>query len=92
VSNQAQPLVLALSEAMRRELGGEISSERQRRLTVGSHRYEVERPTDLRASTGIRHGTDLLVLTLTSDRICSVIRFDTSVLPWRRQPRSLLNR
>ena len=36
----------------------------------------------LRASTGIRHGTGLLVLTLTGDRICSVTRFDNSVLPW----------
>jgi RNA polymerase sigma-70 factor (TIGR02960 family) len=43
----------------------------------------------LRASTGIRHGTGLLVLTLTGDRICSVTRFDNSVLPWFGLPRSL---
>jgi RNA polymerase sigma-70 factor (ECF subfamily) len=43
----------------------------------------------LRASTGIRHGTGLLVLTLTGDRIRSVTRFDTSVLPWFGLPRSL---
>jgi len=46
----------------------------------------------LRASTGIRHGTGLLVLTLTSDRICSVTRFDNSVLPWFGLPRSLPGR
>jgi RNA polymerase sigma-70 factor (ECF subfamily) len=35
----------------------------------------------LRAPTGgIRHGTGLLVLTLTGDRICAMTRFDNSVL------------
>ncbi len=42
----------------------------------------------LRAASGIRHGTGLLVLTLTGDRIGSVTRFDTSVLPWFGLPRS----
>jgi len=46
----------------------------------------------LRASTGIRHGTGLLVLTLSGDRICSVTRFDNSVLPWFGLPRSLPSR
>jgi RNA polymerase sigma-70 factor (TIGR02960 family) len=46
----------------------------------------------LRASTGVRHGTGLLVLTLTGDRICSVTRFDNSVLPWFGLPRSLPSR
>ena len=46
----------------------------------------------LRAATGVRHGTGLLVLTLTGDRIGSVIRFDTSVLPWFGLPRSLPSR
>jgi RNA polymerase sigma-70 factor (ECF subfamily) len=46
----------------------------------------------LRAPSGIRHGTGLLVLTLAGDRICSVIRFDTSVLPWFGLPRSLPSR
>ena len=46
----------------------------------------------LRASTGIRHGTGLLVLTLTGHRICSVTRFDNSVLPWFGLPRSLPSR
>ena len=36
----------------------------------------------LRAPSGVRHGTGLLVLTLAGDRISSVTRFDTSVLPW----------
>jgi RNA polymerase sigma-70 factor (ECF subfamily) len=40
-------------------------------------------------SGGIRHGTGLLVLTLTGDRICAVTRFDNSVLAWFGLPRSL---
>jgi RNA polymerase sigma-70 factor (ECF subfamily) len=44
----------------------------------------------LRASSGsIRHGTGLLVLTLTGDRICAITRPDSSVLPWFGLPRSL---
>ena len=46
----------------------------------------------LRAPSGIRHGTGLLVLTLNGDRISSVTRFDTSVLPWFGLPRSLPSR
>lgn len=44
----------------------------------------------LRAPTGgVRHGTGLLVLTMTGDRICAVTRFDNSVLPWFGLPGSL---
>jgi RNA polymerase sigma-70 factor (TIGR02960 family) len=43
----------------------------------------------LRASTGIRHGVGLYVLTLTGDRIGAMTRFDNSVLPWFGLPRSL---
>jgi RNA polymerase sigma-70 factor (ECF subfamily) len=43
----------------------------------------------LRSASGVRHGTGLLVLTLAGDRICSVTRFDTGVLPWFGLPRSL---
>jgi SnoaL-like domain len=46
----------------------------------------------LRAPTGIRHGTGLLVLTLAGDRISSITRFDSSVLPWFGLPRSLPSR
>jgi RNA polymerase sigma-70 factor (TIGR02960 family) len=46
----------------------------------------------LRASTGIRHGTGLFVLTLTGDRISVFTRFDSSVLPWFGLPRSLPSR
>ena len=46
----------------------------------------------LRAPTGIRHGTGLLVLTLTSNRIRGMTRFDNSVLPWFGLPRSLPSR
>jgi Sigma-70, region 4 len=46
--------------------------------------------TYLRAPTGgIRHGTGLLVLTLTGERICALTRFENSVLPWFGLPRSL---
>ena len=41
---------------------------------------------------GIRHGTGLLVLTLSGDQICAVTRFDSSVLPWFGLPRSLPSR
>jgi RNA polymerase sigma-70 factor (TIGR02960 family) len=41
---------------------------------------------------GIRHGTGLLVLTLSGDQICAVSRFDSSVLPWFGLPRSLPSR
>jgi RNA polymerase sigma-70 factor (TIGR02960 family) len=43
----------------------------------------------VRAPTGIRHGTGLITLTLTGDRICAMSRFDSSVLPWFGLPRSL---
>jgi RNA polymerase sigma-70 factor (ECF subfamily) len=46
----------------------------------------------LRSASGVRHGTGLLVLTLAGDRICSVTRFDTGVLPWFGLPRSLPGR
>jgi RNA polymerase sigma-70 factor (TIGR02960 family) len=46
----------------------------------------------LRASTGIRHGAGLFVLTLTGDRVCAFTRFDSSVLPWFGLPRSLPSR
>jgi RNA polymerase sigma-70 factor (ECF subfamily) len=46
----------------------------------------------LRAPGGIRHATGLYVLTLTGDRICAMIRFEASVLPWFGLPRSLPSR
>jgi RNA polymerase sigma-70 factor (TIGR02960 family) len=46
----------------------------------------------LRASTGIRHGSGLFVLTLAGDQICAFTRFDNSVLPWFGLPRSLPSR
>jgi RNA polymerase sigma-70 factor (ECF subfamily) len=52
----------------------------------------AQRGAYLRAASGIRHGTGLLVLTLAGDRISSVTRFDTSVLPWFGLPRSLPSR
>jgi RNA polymerase sigma-70 factor (ECF subfamily) len=48
--------------------------------------------TYLRAPTGIRHGTGLLVLTLTGDRICAYTRFDNNVLPWFGLPPTLPSR
>ncbi|MFI1395607.1 sigma-70 family RNA polymerase sigma factor [Streptomyces sp. NPDC020681] len=46
----------------------------------------------LRAPTGIRHGTGLIVLTLTGDRICAMTHFETSVLSSFGLPRSLPSR
>ena len=46
----------------------------------------------VRASGGIRHGTGLVVLTLTGDRICAMTRFENSVLPWFGLPRSIPSR
>jgi RNA polymerase sigma-70 factor (TIGR02960 family) len=46
----------------------------------------------LRAPDGIRHGIGLYVLTLSGDRICAMIRFEASVLPWFGLPRSLPGR
>jgi RNA polymerase sigma-70 factor (TIGR02960 family) len=44
----------------------------------------------VRAPTGgIRHGAGLLVLTVTGDQICALVRFDNSVLPSFGLPRSL---
>jgi RNA polymerase sigma-70 factor (TIGR02960 family) len=43
-------------------------------------------------NSGIRHGTGLLVLTLSGDQIWAVTRFDSSVLPWFGLPRSLPSR
>jgi RNA polymerase sigma-70 factor (TIGR02960 family) len=38
---------------------------------------------------GINHGVGLYVLTLTTDRICALTRFENNVLPWFGLPRSL---
>src|SRR5262249_29756291 len=45
--------------------------------------------TYLRASTGLRHSTGLIVLTLAGDRISAMTRFENSVLAWFALPRSL---
>ncbi len=42
----------------------------------------------LRGPDGVRHGTGLIVLALTGDRICAMTRFEKSVLPWFGLPRS----
>ena len=48
--------------------------------------------TYLRAPTGVRHATGLVLLTLAGDRISAMTRFDPSVLPWFGLPRSLPSR
>jgi RNA polymerase sigma-70 factor (ECF subfamily) len=45
--------------------------------------------TYVRAPGGVRHGTGLIVLTLSGDQVCAMTRFDSSVLPWFGLPRSL---
>ena len=46
----------------------------------------------LRGSTGIRHGTGLIVLTLTGSRISGMTHFENSALAWFGLPRSLPSR
>jgi RNA polymerase sigma-70 factor (TIGR02960 family) len=46
----------------------------------------------LRAPNGIRHGTGLIVLALSGDRVRAMTRFETSVFPWFGLPRSLPGR
>ncbi|MGN6796159.1 MAG: RNA polymerase subunit sigma-70, partial [Streptosporangiaceae bacterium] len=46
----------------------------------------------LRTSAGVSHGTGLIVLTLSGDRICAMSRFENSVLPWFGLPRTLPSR
>jgi RNA polymerase sigma-70 factor (ECF subfamily) len=46
----------------------------------------------LRSSSGMRHATGLLVLTLAGEQISSITRFDTAVLPRFGLPRSLPSR
>jgi RNA polymerase sigma-70 factor (TIGR02960 family) len=46
----------------------------------------------LRSPGGISHGTGLIVLTLSGDRISAMTRFENSVLPWFGLPRSLPSR
>jgi RNA polymerase sigma-70 factor (TIGR02960 family) len=46
----------------------------------------------LRTPTGTRHGTGLIVLTLTGDRVGAMTRFENSVFPWFGLPRSLPGR
>jgi RNA polymerase sigma-70 factor (ECF subfamily) len=43
----------------------------------------------LRAADGTRHGTGLIVLTLSGDRISAMTRFENTVLPWFGLPRSI---
>jgi RNA polymerase sigma-70 factor (TIGR02960 family) len=43
----------------------------------------------VRAATGSSHGAGLFVLTLTTDRICALTRFENTVLPWFGLPQSL---
>jgi RNA polymerase sigma-70 factor (TIGR02960 family) len=45
--------------------------------------------TYVRAPDGVSHGVGLFVLALTGERICTMTRFENSVLPWFRLPRSL---
>jgi RNA polymerase sigma-70 factor (ECF subfamily) len=46
----------------------------------------------LRAPDGISHGVGIYVLTLASDRISAMTRFENSVLPWFGLPRMLPSR
>jgi RNA polymerase sigma-70 factor (ECF subfamily) len=70
-----------------------IRQGRRHDLVPTRANYQPAFGTYLHSPTGgIRHGTGLLVLTLTGDRICAMTRFDNSVLPWLGLPRSLPGR
>ena len=43
----------------------------------------------LHGPDGVRHGSGLLVITLTGDRICAMVHFENTALPWFGLPRSL---
>ncbi len=43
----------------------------------------------LRSADGVSHGTGLLVLTFSGDRISAMTRFESTVLPWFGLPRSV---
>ncbi|WP_307794051.1 sigma-70 family RNA polymerase sigma factor, partial [Actinacidiphila bryophytorum] len=43
----------------------------------------------LRSPDGVRHGTGLLVISPSGDRISAMVRFESGVLPWFGLPRSL---
>ncbi len=43
----------------------------------------------VKSADGIRHGVGLFVLTVIGDAICSMTRFENTVLPWFGLPRSL---
>jgi RNA polymerase sigma-70 factor (TIGR02960 family) len=45
--------------------------------------------TYLHGADGVRHGTGLIVLALSGERICAMTRFENGVLPWFGLPRSL---
>ena len=71
--------------------GRDVVARFQARIFGGGRRFDLVptrangQPafgTYLRRPTGISHGTGLIVLTLTGDRICAMTRFDDSVLPW----------
>jgi RNA polymerase sigma-70 factor (ECF subfamily) len=79
-------------EVVTRFYGSMMSSGRQFDLVPTRANGQPAFGAYLRTSSGIRQGTGLLVLTLAGDRICSVTRFDTSVLPWFGLPRSLPSR
>ena len=44
------------------------------------------------APDGVRHGTGLIVVGLSGDRICALTRFENHVLPWFGLPRTLPGR
>jgi RNA polymerase sigma-70 factor (TIGR02960 family) len=86
------PLEYQGIDVVRRFYGSMMSSGRRFDLVPTRANGQPAFGAYLRTSSGIRQGTGLLVLTLAGDRICSVTRFDTGVLPWFGLPRSLPSR
>jgi hypothetical protein len=83
---------LALSDAMKTFCASFFGSNRRFDLVPTRANGQPAFGAYLRAATGIRHGTGLVVITLTGDRVCALSRFENSVLPWFGLPRSLPSR
>ena len=89
LSMPPMPLEYEGRDVVARFVGNFFSAGRRFNLLPTRANGQLAFGTYLRASTGIRHGTGLFVITLAGERICAMTRFENSVLPWFGLPRSL---
>jgi RNA polymerase sigma-70 factor (ECF subfamily) len=92
VSMPPIPLEYRGRDAVARFYAGIIRPGRRIELVPTRANGQPAFGTYLRAATGIRHATGLLVLTLDGGQISAYTRFEGSVLPWFGLPRSLPSR